>query len=266
MNSEGRQRPARMVNGEERLEGGECRSRSTRGEPVSLLIPKYVKKAEVVGAPIGYKWDDATSDEIYTKPDQVLQNQIDKVSDRAIVALSVGFAEWVTWRFQPNNFQQDVLQFIEATWAGIIDWRYLAKEPPKHVWDEWEGSVLGPLSAAFNLLWEVLQLTMNDEFASPESVSLSRLALYVLPRPDSFRMWRRSTLLRLIKTHPRCEDEQLGSPVPREALDPSLNYDPEGSRAYLRAFLESLDCAANPYLASPKAMKAAGFEGTPYTY
>jgi hypothetical protein len=233
---------------------------------MSLLMPDYIAGANVTGTPITFEWDDANPDKAYIKPDEALRNKIDTTSQRGVTALSLGFAEWIAWRFQHDNAHLTLLQLIEATWAGVIDWRYLSTDAPRLRWSEWQGPVRGPICAAFKLLRDIVRLTRTKQFASPESVCVSRLALHVLTRPEPFQDWRRFAMLRLAETDPRLQEDTLGKPIPRKALDPDIDYTREKGDDLLADFLGSLDYAANPYLASPENLKSAGFAGTPYSY
>jgi hypothetical protein len=89
-----------------------------------------------------------------------------------------------------------------------------------------------------------------------------------LPKRDAYKEWRRFVIRRLTKFYPLTEEtadeEALGPPVPRAALDPSFDYRPELARDLLANFLRSCDPGKNPYLRSPKEMLDAGFEGVPY--
>lgn len=232
---------------------------------MSLVIPDYVAKSGVADAPVAHGWDDANPDRAYLKPDEMLRKKIDMSSYRGLVALSLGFAEWTAWRLHAYEPDRTLLQFIEAGWASVVDWRYLANHPILR-WAEWRGPVRGPLCAACLLLWDVIRITRKVQFASPESVGLSQLAVHVLPDAKSFKQWRRSAIEGLARAYPRRPEDLLGTPVPREALDPGREYKPEDAKRFISEFLSKVQPSENPYLASPENMKSAGFEGTPYTY
>jgi hypothetical protein len=230
---------------------------------MTLLMPPYIKNAKVADAPINYDWDDDDPEEAYLDPDERLRHRIGEISDRGVVALSAGFAEWIAWRLSKHSDTKLLFQVIEAVWAGIVDWSYFEQlDAPD--FSDWQGSVRGPICAAINLLDEIIYLITDGQFASPESVCLTQLALHVLPDPKPFKDWRRSTIKRLAAMYPRRPDDRLGTPVPREALDPAFDYKHEMEEELTARFLKGLDWKQNPSLRSPEAMKEDGFEGTPY--
>ena len=232
---------------------------------MTLQIPNYIAKAQLATAPLNFKWDDATSDEVYITPDEKLRRRIKLTSKRGVIALSLGFSEWIAWRFGKDDSSLTLLNMIEACWASLVDWRYLSKHAPVLDWDEWKGPVRGPLCAASKLISDVVRLTRTKQFASPEAVCISRLALYVLPKPEAFKEWRKFAISRLAETDPNREEDRLGRPIPREALDPDFDYKPDQANELLLRFLQSLDYTSNPYLASPESIRNMGFEGTPYS-
>jgi len=197
--------------------------------------------------------------------DERLQHRMDGTTDRGVLALSAGFAEWILWRFSKQSSDPLLLNKIEAMWAGIVDWRYLSplRMPPAH---EWRGPVRGPIWSAANWLDRIVDLLKRREFATPEAVALSQLMLHVIAHPDAFKNWRRFAIQRLDKLYPSTEQDLLGRPVPREALNPDIKYDPATASALIDTYLRGLDPSLNPFLAKPADMVVAGFTGTPYTY
>jgi hypothetical protein len=233
---------------------------------MALQVPNYIAKAKIVNIPIKHRWDDANFEKAYLTPDEKLRNRIDMTSDRGVIAVSLGFAEWIAWRFEDDPSHLTLLQLIEASWAGLVDWRYLSSEVPKLKWKEWQGPVRGPICAAYKLLRDVIRLIRTEQFASPEAVCLSRLTLYVLPKAEPFKEWREFAIARLANTDPNREEDRLGRPIPREAIDPDFDYKPEQAHEPISTFLKGLDYSGNPFLASPERMKKEGFESTPYSY
>jgi hypothetical protein len=58
----------------------------------------------------------------------------------------------------------------------------------------------------------------------------------------------------------------MGTPMPRETLDPDFEYTLDQGPALIDAFLHRLDPGQNPYLCSPQEMLDNGFSGTPYAF
>jgi hypothetical protein len=232
---------------------------------MSLAVPHYIVEAAVDVQPMAYEWDDQDPGEAYLAHDERLRHKIKGTAEKGVVALSLGFAEWVAWRLGKDSENRVLLQFIEAVWAGLIDWRYINEyEIPDP--EDWGGPIKGPQWAAFDLLADVVDLVSTNQFSSPESVFLSQLAQHVLTDPRPFRSWRMSCIRRLTKLYPRKTGDVLGPPIPRQALDPDFNYDLARAPILLSEFLRQLSFNENPYLASPERMRDAGFEGTPYNY
>lgn len=232
---------------------------------MTLLIPGYIQRANPAAAPIAYGWDDADPEFAYLAADERMEHRVAKTSFRGVMALAAGFAEWVAWRHADACHDLLLVHQIEAVWAAIVDFRYLAasKLPPQH---DWHGPIRGSLWQAADLLRAVIRLTRSGQFAFPETVNVSQLALYVLPDPKPFKDWRRFVITRLAQLYPANLSAPLGVPVPREALDPDLKFDPAHADAFIDTFLRGLDPQKNPFLAAPADMVAAGFSGTPYTY
>ena len=89
---------------------------------------------------------------------------------------------------------------VEAVWAGLIDWRYLSRQPLPPA-DDWKGPVRGPLRSAAKWLDDAVDLVRRGQFATPEAVCLDQLMLYVTARPDAFKDWRRFAIRRLAKLY-----------------------------------------------------------------
>ena len=229
-----------------------------------LDMPDFIARARVADVPITHSWDDADPGKAYLTPDEALQDRIDRTSDRGVIALSLGFAEWIAWRFRFDPSHLTLLQVIEAGWAAEVDWRYLSTVVEKLHWKEWHGPVRGPICASVKLVRDVIRLIRTGQFASPEAVCLSRLVLYVLPNSELFKEWRRFAIRRLSEVNSSKQSEVLGKPIPREALNPEWPYSPKDANRLLMEYVRRLKHSENPYLASPQAMKKAGFEGRPY--
>jgi hypothetical protein len=150
-------------------------------------------------------------------------------------------------------------------WAGVIDQRYATG------WEWPEGHDLsGPVDAALTetngLLAEIFRLfCIQENGITVQAVYLSFLARHVIPTKAVFDSWLKLVLERLTGHYPRLEGEEIGSPPPRESLDPGFDFRPDMDQQLLGRFLRGLDYTQNPYLRSPEQMLRLGFEGTPYT-
>jgi len=65
---------------------------------------------------------------------------------------------------------------------------------------------------------------------------------------------------------PRAPKDPLGDPVPREALDPEIEFRMDQIEALINRFLRGLDPTSNPFLNSADRMREERFVGEPYLY
>jgi hypothetical protein len=63
--------------------------------------------------------------------------------------------------------------------------------------------------------------------------------------------------------YPHVENE-LGEPVPREAMNTEVDFQKENAPQLLADFLSGLTPSENPYLRSSEQLLAEGFIGMPY--
>jgi len=233
-----------------------------------------------------FKWDDEPFDCKFEVPR--LENDISPLCSRAILAFATATAEWAIW---PLSQGKDPVftEFIEASWAAVIDRRYFHHASKKFAYrarefyqldplagtaqDLWqsgelEDRVRGPQFVALYLLELVVDLTLPDNDGSTEAVYLSNLIEQITKKSAAFKTWRRTVLQRLHDQHrlKKSDADFLGIPVPREALDPTFTYDATQAPDLIRAFLKGLDPSKNRFLTSAADMKLLGFPGTPYEF
>jgi hypothetical protein len=236
----------------------------TPGGFAMLIVPSYIQRSGVVGAPVTYKW---AGTDAYNRDNVDLLFRFEDISIRGVLALAAGISEWIAWRLEGLAPIQSTLQFVEAVWAGDIAPQYTIAwdwecEPP------FEGSTQRPLFHTCELLLHVFNHSdrAGAGSASQWAVYLAYLARHVLPTPKRFETWLQAALDRLEMLYPRGEEDPLGEPVPRGALEVDQQFDPAKAPAFLDAFLRSLDPNANRFLRKPTDMVALGFGGRPYRY
>jgi hypothetical protein len=247
-------------------------------------IPKYIEELGIVDLPLSHNWKKCESDGFVSGN---LEDSLSDVNHRGQLALACGFAEWVAWRLSkhdahlplaPTSNRQpltvasprELLQYIEAVWAGLIAEQY-TREISAPVLDQGDfHRVRGPIRVAIHELKTALELTWTDQFLFPEAAVLNCVAIDVLPDPKPFKKWRTAVLKRMKKLFPRIDqtDElgRLGCPITRESLDLRFDYTLEHTEEYVALFLEGLDPKENPYLRTPEEMIRAGFRGQPYLF
>ena len=254
---------------------------------MALELPNHIRESSLVDAEIKYTWK---------KPWQCkfevprLYNRISPIYGRGLLALSAGFAEWVFWLLNRHTDETIFFEFIEATWASVIDRRYLNHISkrygdfteeyynlginPLNTSDFWNykedlcHSIRGPLFVSIHLLGEAVDLTVpSRQDGATRAVYLSNLAEQIVGKAPEFKKWRKAVVERLIKYHAREYDldNWMGTPVPREVLDLKYDYKPEMANELLSAFLEKLDPSKNRFLLTSEELIDIGFEGTPYT-
>lgn len=229
-----------------------------------LNPPPHIQRSSVIGAPITYTWAGTAA---YNRENVDLLFRFEDISLRGVLAIAAGISEWIAWRLEGLAPTRDTLLFIEAVWAGDIapeytigwDWE---REPP------FKGPAQRPLFHTCELLLEVFNScdAAGAGSASQWSVYLTYLARHVLPDSKPFDDWLTATLDRLAKLCPRNDQQPIGDPVPREAVNVDRPFDAAEIPHLLDTFLKGLDPDDNRYLRKPKNMLALGFRGTPYRY
>jgi hypothetical protein len=231
---------------------------------MTLAIPPYLQVPGIQDRRVHYAWDDWNVEAVDMPLEPVLQDVLQRLSQRAIVAFTIATAEWIVHRFGTLSDDPVPSQVIEAAWAQVVNFRYSTHSDIARA--EWRGPVRGPLGTAIRRVRFAVQQAENCGEPAWRAGRASRLAEHVLPDPAPFVLWRERTLERLQTTSPADSEEKLGEVVPREALDPDAAVAVEQTEMLINRFLASLDYRTNPFLASPDEMLQRGFEGTPYRF
>ena len=92
------------------------------------------------------------------------------------------------------------------------------------------------------------------------------MAEYLLTDPGPYLRWRDRVLERLEVLYPLNPEDPRGAVVPREALDPDIDFHPEQIEDLINNFLKKLKPKTNPFLNPPQEMLEQGFDGTPYHF
>jgi hypothetical protein len=214
---------------------------------MALSVPHHIEASGLMAQRPAYKWDDEPLACEYEVPR--LQNDLSSFCSRAVLAFAAASAEWVVW---PVSQGKDPVftDHIEACWAAVVDRRYLRqasrdythraanfyKLPPdagsaQDLWQagELEDRVRGPQFVALYLLEQVADFTLPNDLGAMEAVCLSNLVEQVTKKAPAFKTWRKEVFKRFLEHH-RLEferdDELLGAPVPREAMDPVFPMPP----------------------------------------
>jgi hypothetical protein len=253
---------------------------------MALSAPKYLLNSALMSQLPAYKWDDEPLDCKFEVPR--LENDITAFFSRPILALASAMAEWVIWPLS-NGKDPVFVDFLEACWAATMDRRYLRHASRKFAYrasdfyelpsnagsaqDLWqpgelEDRVRGPQFVALYLLEQVVDLTLPNDCGAKETVYLSNLVEQVTKKAPAFKSWRKEIFKRWLEHHrlDLSDENLLGIPVPREAMDPAFPYDPSQAPGLIRAFLKGLDPSKNRFLTPAAEMTQLGFPGTPYEF
>jgi len=233
---------------------------------LAYSFPAYAQ----VGVPdntIRFLWDDWNVEQAEEPIDEEFSKQLAAISYRANIAFTIATAEWILYRFSGLCDDPLPYQYVEAAWAYLVDVRYA-----KIDWEtqiparEWGGPVRGPVGVAMTRIADsVKQITVLAS-PLPSPAWITNLAQYVLPDPVPYRKWREQIMARLTTLYPLNESEPEGEVVPREALDPALEFRAEWTEQLVNRYLSSLEPKTNPFLRSAADLLLNGFKGTPYVF
>ena len=226
--------------------------------------PAYVRVPGIQSEIIRYPWDDWNVQAVDLPLDPTLAKRLSGVSARAIAAFTIGTAEWIVFRFACLSDDPRPGQYLEAGWAGIVDFAY-ADERDVDL-GEWRGPVRGPLGYAVRRVIFALQQAATNGDPAWRAGRAAKLARHVLPDAAPFESWEERVLDRLTALYPVSSEDPLGEVVPQEALDPDIAFDIGQTEALVNAFLSRIDWRENPFLLAPEAMRERGFKDTPYLF
>jgi hypothetical protein len=232
-----------------------------------LTIPNYIEALEMRDTEPRFKADSATVAKLFDIEVPVVWNWMVEATERAKLGFAAATAEWVAWRLHGTTDVSDLLHFIEALWAAVIDYRYT--QEIRHEAPEDKNAIGIVLFLTWREANAVYRGCQEGRGNANDCVRLSLLARHVLPKKhqDALKKWLTVILReRVAKLYQIDEDPHnpQGFPVPREAFNPNFDFDPNKTNDLLKAFLENVDHTTNPYLRSPEEMKKLHFEGTPY--
>lgn len=231
---------------------------------MTLSIPNYIRAADIQESTVHYLWDEWDEERAEGPFDDELFTRLCGISQRANVALTIACGEWIIHRFSTLLEDPMPLQHLEAAWAQMIDYRY------SFLWhfseEIWDGPIKGPVIEAMELVTEAINALEADDQPAFSSTTIFKLAEHVISEPMPFKTWHECVVQRLERLYPLDPEETMGDVVPREALDPDFDFNPEDTELLVNNFLSNLSHTDNVLLQSPKEMLEAGFKGTPYVF
>ena len=203
---------------------------------------------------LDYEWDEWEVNSYFDFENPDLEPQLERVSGRGSMALTMAVGEWICERFALVNGDPAPLQFLEAGWAeqmqpGLTDYH-------ETIDDEWRGIVRGPLSMVITIANDALFCLDEDSYMPGRAVWMTNLARHVLPARDGFEVWLSAVVERLVVHHPAAkaahesldsDDFDLGRPVARQLFDTTRPWRDEDEAPLVKDFLRRVD-PANPFL------------------
>jgi hypothetical protein len=245
---------------------------------MALSIPRYLTEAKIADTVVRYEWDDWDDIPAAETPDDELLARLERVSHRAVFAFGCATAEWVIYRYSKLCDDPAPWQYLETAWAMIVDMRYCGYGKAVN-WQEfsvdgWDGPVRRPIQYTLKWLEIAFQQLAWEYKTDPTTMvaTVAALAAYVMSDPAPYKKWCGQVLDRFESLYPRQPEDELGDVVPRQAVDPEVDFKVEQTEALVNQFLASLDYKSNPFLSPPEAILEGEpefyepFQGKPYVF
>lgn len=244
--------------------------------PSNLDIQKY-----------GFQWDgrDGHLHPIESTP---LKRALLAKTNNALTLITAGSLIWTAKRISPRVDTTKILQAAEVNLCWQANQLYFDRESPKFFNDDISSVWLGVVDSFGLKGTRDFHRTPRKHTAFPplqdtaNLISMTRHVLGPLFEAD-YKAWLESLIERLNEIAPNphqneekpadSEDEDawqeylsrhMGPPLPLEAANMARPFDMDNRAELYSNFLQSVDWAANPYLASPEKMKTLGYVGEPY--
>lgn len=231
---------------------------------MTLAIPSYISAAGIADASLYYKWDDWKLQEMFDGEDSAIRLRLGAVSYRAALAFTIATGEWIVHRYDRLSSDLEPSLHMEAMWAGVVDSRYVRYWEPRD--EDWLGPIRGALRLAIVFTLEAMVDADQGGDVALSGDRAARIALRVLTDPSPFAIWRDQVVTRLEQLYPHKKRDPMGDVVPREALDPTVDFRPEATESLVKRYLRGLDPTRNRVLATPEFMQVREFPGTPYEF
>jgi hypothetical protein len=241
---------------------------------MSLSVPKYLEASNCQDGVVRYAWDDWQDLPEMRSPDEELVARLKRVSQRAVLAIACGSAEWIVYRFDRLCDTTAPWSLIESAWAMIVHLRYSVGAEAWSYYSRkgWEGPVKGPIRKALQHLESAFYLLASEYQIdpAPKTAGIFGLTCYVMSDPTPYREWTERVLQRFEVLYPRNPADELGDVVPREAINPDSDFHVEQTETLINRFLARLDYGSNIFLNPPEEILEPSdeheFVGSPYVF
>ncbi len=209
------------------------------------MVPEYIPVSQISSQFPEYEWDEWDPYAPLGEHDEQTMDVLAKVTDRGIIAYSIGCAEWVVYRLSPYFDDERPYRFLEACWAFEMEKGYEAPKPFNE--HEWQGKIRGAVELSLVTILNSYYLT-EEEGAEVEAALAELIVLHVMADTTPFLNWRSKILPRLASIYPRNSSDVWGEPIPRQFLDPSKDMGRDERLRMVREFLDGLSSKENDLL------------------
>jgi hypothetical protein len=255
---------------------------------MKTLIPPYIEKAGIVGAPLDFPWQGPQAHIGPVETVNKMFNLIGYKTTCGMLSQAAGIISWGAWRLEGHTNVKVLLQMVEASFAFQVHPCYVdpdgapTRKPKERPAAEsaaaklqlllWEGldadrywhSYYQPHDSAFHsayLVRHIMPKSKKKVFSDWLEGMLERIK-EVAPKPDEPRVKDPDALS--AKERDAYYSRHWGQSLPPQVLDVEFDYQPSKREELVEHFLRQLSWKENPFLRSPDAMKKLGFEGKPY--
>lgn len=182
-----------------------------------FLLQHTLEQSNVGASPeIRYQWDDWDVLRYYDPPPDQVVEALSQVSHRLKLGFALGTAEFIFHRYRQLSRDPMPIQYCEAGWAGLINWRYVRYEELED--EDWVGPVRSVLNSAVTLIVDTIDCVNNDQHPEFPAASLSALARYILDDVASYDAWSSEILNQMAVLHPFQAADPIGPRSPLSSL------------------------------------------------
>lgn len=246
--------------------------------------PRHLAALAASHPSISHRWNAGDDIAALGNETPALVKNVGTLSLRASLGLQAALGEWMAERFRHLHDVTQTDQVNAAVWAASIDYRYLRLEAMQ--FPKASGPIEGPLRESNSRARDICAAYPDAEFGVIRYVvGSANLVKYVLPDSKPFQAWFKAVVqalpamsspsareagaldMEVVSQAPQgVRNDIFGSPVPREAFDPSFDLAAADPADLIDAMLVRIASRPNLFLYSAEELAQAGFPGTPYRY
>jgi hypothetical protein len=237
-------------------------------------IPPIIIESKCITSTLDYKWNDRVIEKLFDplQTNEELEITLNRLNQKASLALAAALLEWVYWRFKKHTILfDDLMQRIESLWCSIEshentkplifdpNLKYLAYSYVK-----------GPIWVALVHVKMIdMKYRKGSDLLQSELVGLVLLVRHITPKQKVFDSWFMNSLFELTSLFPignhqteRSEmtpyDFTTEPVICREFFfNPNFKYSDAASRLALREFISNIDLIKNKFCLAKKELATA---------